>query len=190
MSSERLRLLPHNASRIRLNIPTKVGLGLILLSETFERIAFYSIVGNLVLFLNLNPLDWMSYDAANMLFIFMGISYASSVLGGWLADAYWGKFKTVIVFMCIYMIGYTMFPILAFNNSSLLKDSAFHCAHTELNSSYIHLQSVGGVQEMYQEPCFVSVLVAVLLVGIGVGSVKACLTPFGADQVCDFTFIG
>ncbi|CAH1800457.1 unnamed protein product [Owenia fusiformis] len=89
---------------------TKLACGAILLTETFERIAFYGIVGNLVLFLNKDPYLWMPYNAVNALAMFTGISYMTSIFGGWIADSTLGKFKTLCIAFLIYAGGYVFFP--------------------------------------------------------------------------------
>lgn len=88
----------------------QVACGTILLTVTFERIAFYSLVGNLVLFLNMDPLKWSMYSATNAYLFFTGLSYTTSLLGGWIADSYLGRFKTIVVFLVIYIVGYAFFP--------------------------------------------------------------------------------
>ena len=184
MISERSRLLPRESRGIRLNGSTKFGLIMILLSQALERISFYSIVGNLVLFLNLNPLDWMSYDAATILFLFMGVSYASSIFGGWIADSFLGKYKTIILFMIIYLIGYSLLPILAFNNGDVIEGSVFHCVRTsDQNGTYTTLKPPKAIKHIWQESCYTFVMVAIVVIGFASGCVKSCMAPFGADQV-------
>ena len=92
---------------------TYLACGAILLTETLERIAFYGIVGNLVLFLNKQPLDWVSYNSMTALFTFTGLSYMTSVIGGWVADSFFGKFKTLLIFFLVYFGGYLFMPFLA-----------------------------------------------------------------------------
>jgi hypothetical protein len=61
-----------------------------------ERLAFYSLAGNLVLFLNIVPYEWESVNSMYALLYFFGISYLMSFLGGLLADTLLGRFKTNI----------------------------------------------------------------------------------------------
>ena len=79
-----------------------------------ERFAYYGIICNYVLFLNRFPLDWTSYNASALLLIFLGITYMSSLLGGWLADSFIGKYLTILISYIIYIIGYSIFPLVSY----------------------------------------------------------------------------
>jgi hypothetical protein len=50
----------------------KLSVWLILLSAGFERIAFYSLAGNLVLFLTSGSIQWSSTNSVTVSFIFLG----------------------------------------------------------------------------------------------------------------------
>ena len=63
---------------------------LLLIVNALERFAYYGIVCNFVLYLNKRPLFWESYNASAILFVFFGLTYVSSVLGGWIADSLLG----------------------------------------------------------------------------------------------------
>ncbi len=42
--------------------------------------------------------------ASAQLTLFEGTAYLTPILGAWLADAAWGRFKTILVFSIIYMV--------------------------------------------------------------------------------------
>lgn len=42
--------------------------------------------------------------AAIMVQLFEGTCYLTPLLGAWLADSHWGRYKTILVFSCIYMV--------------------------------------------------------------------------------------
>jgi hypothetical protein len=50
----------------------KLSVWLILLSAGFERLAFYSLAGNLVLFLTSNNIRWSSIHSVTVSYIFLG----------------------------------------------------------------------------------------------------------------------
>lgn len=50
----------------------KISMWLILLSAGFERLAFYSLAGNLVLFLTSNNIHWTPVHSVTASFIFLG----------------------------------------------------------------------------------------------------------------------
>ena len=188
---------------------TYLALSAVLITETFERIAFYGVVGSLVLFLNTSPFSWSSYNATNALFVFTGLSYMSSILGGWFADSCCGKFRTIIIAFCIYIAGYVFLPLL--NLEIPLHRNITHppdwCSWHEhknvSNWSYNHQNDQmftiqPAVQEdatnsvtMYPvspiagsiQSCSWTVYLSLITMGIGNGAVKANISPFGADQV-------
>jgi dipeptide/tripeptide permease len=90
---------------------------ILLLVNLLERFAYYGLICNYVLYLNKQPLFWESYNASTMLLIFLGISYVSSFIGGWVADSFLGKFYTISLSYFIYIIGYAAFPLIAYNEN-------------------------------------------------------------------------
>lgn len=77
---------------------------LILASEFCERMAFYSIAANLFFFMT-NQMD-LGADVSNILLLaFVGTCYVSPLFGGYLADAFLGRFQTIVLFDVAYVVG-------------------------------------------------------------------------------------
>ncbi|KAG6383148.1 hypothetical protein SASPL_157111 [Salvia splendens] len=75
-------------------------------NEMAERMAYFGLSVNMVAFMFYvmhRPFD----DSANAVNNFLGISQASSVLGGFLADAFLGRYWTIAIFTTIYLAGLT-----------------------------------------------------------------------------------
>lgn len=180
-SSELLNAINDRRSKLQQNLAVY----LLLAINGLERFAYYGLICNYVLYLNKKPLYWESYNAIIVLFIFLGITQVSSVVGGWIADSLLGKFTTICLSFVLYIIGYAAFPLLAFNetylpnycnaNSSMI-DWSF------VNYSYIH-RFKDNDRTIAHEACSWVVLITVVLISISVGFIKANLGPFGADQV-------
>ena len=192
------RTYRHRAQRTKTT--TYLALSGVLVTEAFERIAFYGVVGSLVLFLNSSPFKWSSYNATNALFVFTGISYMSSIVGGWFADSCFGKFRTIVFALCIYIAGYTILPVL---NAEILHHGnvtqapswcMWHRNDKPGNRTnvglYVQENALGAITispllpvSGSVESCSWIVYLSLVLMGLGNGAVKANLSPFGADQV-------
>jgi hypothetical protein len=103
----------------RSRLQQNISITLLLLVNTLERFAFYGLICNYILFLNKQPLFWKSYNASLMLLIFFGITHISSLVGGWISDSLLGKFKTITISYIIYIAGFVVFPLVAFNKNNV-----------------------------------------------------------------------
>uniref|UniRef100_A0A3B5AA24 Solute carrier family 15 member 4 n=1 Tax=Stegastes partitus TaxID=144197 RepID=A0A3B5AA24_9TELE len=159
----------------------------ILLAESLERIAFYGITSNLVLFLNSSPFYWEGTQASQAPLMFMGVTYLISPFGGWLADAYLGKFWTIASSLILYFIGMLFFPFISNAHASINlcgEEAAFPVQPAEcLSTNSTPPKNVTcPIRSPYCAPVIYSGL---FLIALGVGTVKSNITPFGADQVKD-----
>lgn len=166
----------------------------ILIVLTLERIAFYSVAGNMFLFLNQKPFLWMSYNAMTATLILTGVSYVCSIIGGWLADSVLGRYWTIFVGLIIYLGGYSVLPALA-QSKRALPNMCHYSSVSELawtpNATLEHLNLSISEDSFYEEllydesgqPCSWLIYTVLIAIGMGVGLVKTNLAPFGADQV-------
>ncbi|CAN0333527.1 solute carrier family 15 member 4-like [Lampetra fluviatilis] len=161
----------------------RIACAALLCAETLERIAFFAITGNLVLFLN-DSMDWDGVQAAQNLFILMGITYLASPLGGWLADAYLGRLRTVVVSLVIYLIGAISFPLLSAHGSRRAICGAREGVPI-VNASCADGGWRPGCPELPAPYCSAVIYAGVVIMALGVASVKANITSFGADQIRD-----
>ncbi|XP_035641381.1 solute carrier family 15 member 4-like isoform X2 [Oncorhynchus keta] len=158
----------------------------ILLAESLERVAFYGITSNLVLFLNSSPFYWDGTEASQAPLMFMGVTYLISPFAGWLADAYLGKFWTIAGSLILYFLGMLFFPFITYDYSrnALCGDEiAFPVQPAECLSSN---STPSNVTCPTRAPyCGPVIYIGLVLIALGVGTVKSNITPFGADQVKD-----
>ncbi|KAI4315149.1 hypothetical protein L6164_027991 [Bauhinia variegata] len=77
---------------------------IILLNQGLATLAFFGVGVNLVLFLT-RVLGQNNADAANNVSKWTGTVYIFSLVGAFLSDSYWGRYKTCAVFQIIFVIG-------------------------------------------------------------------------------------
>ncbi|XP_068167199.1 solute carrier family 15 member 4 [Antennarius striatus] len=159
----------------------------VLLAESLERIAFYGITSNLVLFLNGRPFNWEGTQASQAPLMFMGVTYLISPFGGWLADAYFGKFLTIASSLVLYFIGMMFFPFISNEDTRTQlcgEEMAFPVQPAECLST--NSTPPSNVTCPIRSPyCGPAIYSGLFLIALGVGTVKSNITPFGADQVKD-----
>jgi len=173
---------------------------IILIVSLLERFAFYGLISNFILYLNKQPLFWESYNASIILFMFFGITYISSLIGGWVADSLIGKFTTICLSFSIYIIGYLIFPYISYDKDQIPNI----CSYSHTNSNKTTLTQIFSFKnytgyyteshrdlsklsmtdrDLFDETCSWLIILTSISIAIGVGFIKANLGPFGADQV-------
>ncbi|XP_073315612.1 protein NRT1/ PTR FAMILY 6.1 [Primulina huaijiensis] len=139
-------------------------------NEMAERMAYFGLSVNMVAFMFYvmhRPFE-VSANAVNN---FLGISQASSVLGGFLADAYLGRYWTIAIFATIYLAGLTGITICA--TMKTLVPNQDECSQIALLLG--NCEPAKSWQMLY--------LYTVLYVtGFGAAGIRPCVSSFGADQ--------
>lgn len=70
-------------------------------NEVTERLAFFSIAVNMVAYL-FSEMHQSLPDAATHVTDWIGAAYVLTLLGAFLADAYLGRFRTILIFSAVY----------------------------------------------------------------------------------------
>ncbi|XP_050812171.1 solute carrier family 15 member 3 [Gopherus flavomarginatus] len=160
----------------------KAACAAVLLVEILERVAFFGIVSNLVLYLNSSNFNWGGSQASRAALLFLGASYLLSPVGGWLADVYLGRYWTITLSFLLYLVSACLLPATASSDGRLFLCGdmpVYQLQHPCQNQSGECQQSAPG------HYCAPLMYTGLLLLALGISSVKANLTPFGADQVTD-----
>ncbi len=79
-----------------------------MLLEFCERLAYYGFAGSLVLFFQ-TKLNMSNEDAVNQFYAWNGFVYVTPLIGGYIADAYLGRYKTILYFSLLYLVGLALF---------------------------------------------------------------------------------
>jgi len=125
----------------------------ILITETAERFSYFGFRAILVLYFTLQ-LNYQEATAIALFAYMTCLAYLSPILGALLADGHLGRYQTILIFGCIYLVGLI-----------ILTSGAFMDSTTQIDSKRI-LTFVG-----------------LFLVCLGTGGIKPCVSAFGADQV-------
>lgn len=149
----------------------------ILIFVLLERIAYYALTSNLYLFLNQSDFHWMYYNAISGLLIFTGTSYLSSLFGGWLSDAYLGRFKTICLAFVLFTGAFWFLPYMP-KVCNLCKNCPLPIVDPTSSTDF----------PLYSESCSGVIMIVLIAAAIGTGTVKANITPFGAEQVSFISF--
>ncbi|XP_057980428.1 protein NRT1/ PTR FAMILY 7.2-like [Malania oleifera] len=138
---------------------------LILVNQGLATLAFFGVGVNMVLFLT-RVMGQDNADAANKVSKWTGTVYIFSLLGAFLSDSYWGRYKTCAIFQVIFVIGLASLSL----------------------SSYIFLLKPHGCGAEHS-PCqphspYHTLLfyLSIYLVALGNGGYQPNIATFGADQ--------
>uniref|UniRef100_A0ACD5X2Y6 Uncharacterized protein n=1 Tax=Avena sativa TaxID=4498 RepID=A0ACD5X2Y6_AVESA len=130
----------------------------ILGAEFSECLCFFAVARNRVTYLT-TVLHESNAGAARSVSAWIGTCFFTPLLGAFLADTYWGRYSTIIVFLSIYALGMLITTVSATLPLFLPPSS----------------DSSSGIQR-------VAVYLGLYLVALGTGGIKPCSSALGADQ--------
>lgn len=133
----------------------------ILGNEACERLAYYGINTNMVVYLK-SQLHQGNATASVNVTNWSGTCYITPLIGAFLADAYLGRYWTIAAFSSIYFVGMVLLTLTA--------------AIPSLVPPKNHNASFGQLAAFY---------IAIYLIALGTGGIKPCVSSFGADQFDD-----
>ncbi|KAM0066758.1 putative bacterial ABC-type protein transporter [Helianthus debilis subsp. tardiflorus] len=136
----------------------------IIANEAAERLSAFTVSASLVLYLTKEMKESLP-DAATHVSDWVGATYLLMLLGAFLADAYLGRYLTVILSSAVYLVGMVMLTVSASVNT--LRPPP--CTTTSNCPS----ATQGQTAFLYS---------ALALVALGTGGVKPNVPSFGADQ--------
>ncbi|KAK2966306.1 hypothetical protein RJ640_018117 [Escallonia rubra] len=152
------------ANRIKTGgwVPAALILGI----EICERLSTMGIAVNLVTYLG-GTMHLPSAASANIVTDFMGTSFLLCLLGGFLADSFLGRYRTIAIFTLIQILGTAMLAI-----STKLPQLRPPPCHTGVINN---CKQANGFQ--------MGILyMALYLIALGTGGLKSSVSGFGTDQ--------
>ncbi|XP_027192858.1 protein NRT1/ PTR FAMILY 7.3-like [Cicer arietinum] len=155
----------HGRPAIRAKSGRWVAGTIILLNQGLATLAFFGVGVNLVLFLT-RVLGQNNADAANNVSKWTGTVYIFSLVGAFLSDSYWGRYKTCAIFQLIFVIGLVFLSLSSY--LSLLRPKG--CGNG--------LIQCGEHSSMEMGMFYLSIY----LIALGIGGYQPNIATFGADQ--------
>lgn len=138
--------------------------------EIFERMAYYGISSNLVLYLS-RKLHQGTVTSSNNVTNWVGTIWMTPVLGAYVADAHLGRYWTFVIASVIYLTGMSVLTL----SVSVPELKPPHCSDPDLanckKASTLQLAVFYG---------------ALYTLAIGTGGTKPNISTIGADQFDDF----
>jgi len=126
---------------------------LLLLIEFCERFSFYGIRSVLAVYLT-NEMGLTQAKGSEYYHYYIVLCYTTPIIGGIVADQFWGKYKTIFLLSIVYAVG----------NGVISAGSVF------VSGSGISLQQILTYMGLF-------------LVGVGTGGIKPCVSAFCGDQI-------
>ncbi|XP_068644853.1 protein NRT1/ PTR FAMILY 5.6-like [Aristolochia californica] len=129
--------------------------------EFSERLSYFGIITNLINYLT-QVLNQDVKTAAKNVNYWFGVALTVPLIGGFLADAYWGRFKTVVIASVMYLLGFCLLTMSQFVPS--LKPC--------------ETDACDKPRPAHEIVFFVSMYI----ISVATGAHKTSLESFGADQ--------
>ena len=142
--------------RIRCRSRSKFATFCIITPVVLERLAYYSLLGNLVVYTS-TVLHWSSEATLATSLTFTGCTWLSCLLGGYFGDVVFGRMNTIAMGLIIYFIGFLCLPFLSWVVQGDDQDGKY-----PLNVLWF--------------------ILALFFISMGEGCFKSNMSPFGADQ--------
>ncbi|KAM7031206.1 solute carrier family 15 member 1-like [Passerculus sandwichensis] len=152
---------PGLAARPRSRFPS--GATFIINSDFFERFSFFVTAGVLIIYC-INFLRWDVRVTAAIYHTFVALCFLTPILGAIIADSWLGKFKTILYLSIVYIIGQAVLTV------SSINDLTDHNQDGSPDNVAVHIALS---------------MVGLILIALGTGGIKPCVSAFGADQFED-----
>lgn len=138
---------------------------IILLNQGLATLAFFGVGVNLVLFLT-RVLQQGNAEAANNVSKWTGTVYIFSLVGAFLSDSYWGRYKTCAIFQVVFVMGLASLSLTSY-------------------LFLIHPKGCGNGEAPCQPHSNLEIglfYLSIYMVALGNGGYQPNIATFGADQ--------
>nr|XP_043634071.1 protein NRT1/ PTR FAMILY 5.1 [Erigeron canadensis] len=134
--------------------------------EAFERMAFYGVASNLVVYLT-TQLHEDTVSSVRNVNNWSGAVWMTPILGAYIADSYLGRFWTFTLSSLIYVLGMVLLTLAV----------SMKCLKPTCNNGVCNKATTSQIAFFYS---------SLYIIAIGAGGTKPNISTFGADQFDDF----
>lgn len=138
---------------------------LVLVNQGLATLGFFGVGVNLVLFLT-RVLQQSNASAANDVSKWTGTVYIFSLVGAFLSDSYWGRYRTCSVFQVIFTVGLVLLSLTSY--LFLIKPDG-------CGSATVNCEKASTVE-------LIVFYMSIYLIALGYGGYQPNIATFGADQ--------
>ena len=170
----------------------------VVFTTAFQRFGYYSIIGNLFMFLVSSPLSWSIANATRVQVLSSALCYLSAIFFGILSDVWIAKYYVIVYAMFIFATTTVLYPILYPHNWQYYILPTHSCVDNLQNSSYYQFFTKFSKQicqlgnntsgSLFNENCAIPIIIDIFLMMLSAGAIEAALIPFGSELVTDSCF--
>ncbi|PON50529.1 Proton-dependent oligopeptide transporter [Parasponia andersonii] len=139
----------------------------IIANETFEKVASYGLLANMILYL-LGDYHFKLTTGANILFLWNALSNFTPIIGAFLSDSFLGRFRVIAIGTVTSLLGILVLVLTAV----IRKARPPHC--DLMSGEKCESPKLGQRLLLYS---------SFALMSIGAGGIRPCSMAFGADQI-------
>ncbi|KAL6217589.1 hypothetical protein ACLB2K_010806 [Fragaria x ananassa] len=140
--------------------------------EVFERMAYYGIASNLVVYLT-TKLHEGTVTSSNNVTNWVGTVWMAPLLGAYIADAHLGRYWTFVIASAIYLVGMSLLTLAV----------SLHALRPPSCGSGVKLEDCDKRASSFQVGIFYC---ALYIIAVGTGGTKPNISTMGADQFDDY----
>lgn len=149
-------------------------------TEACERYSFYGMKGILSGYITgelmRGGLAQKSDTATEWIHLFIMLSYFTPLIGAWIADRFWGRYKTILWISLLYCVGHGVLAM-----ADLVHPvPKLPAPLVELTDTARKAWEASASQAASGRATFLAV--GLFLIGVGAGGIKPCVSAFMGDQ--------
>lgn len=159
----------------------------IIIAIGLERMAFYTVSDNLIVFLTKPYICWSNHLINTMITLFIGLTYCIGPFSGWLSDSYVEQYCVILAGYVFYIAGCVLLVVQTYQyvgiSTSNLTRPVLEGSERCNVSLYIHSSSHSLEFEQHHHLTEILLFSTFILISLASGIVRTTTLSFGGEQV-------